>query len=79
MHTVPDSYSADVRGYLAVGSQRLELAKVGPQRCFVQSPLDLPPGAAELVLSINGDERRWQVFLPGGVSRDSSLVEFRDA
>jgi hypothetical protein len=67
-------YSSNVRGWLVVGEQRLELAQVGPDRCVLRQPLDAPPSAAELVIEIDGDVRIQPVFLPNGISHHSVAV-----
>ena len=68
------TYSSNVRGWLVVGEQRLELAQVGPDRCVLRQSLDAPPSAAELVIEIDGEVRHQAVFLRRGISRTSTVV-----
>jgi hypothetical protein len=78
MDAIPDNYSATVKAHLIVGGQRLAIAKVGPSRCILRDMIDIPPTDAEIILSIDGDEQTWPVFLTNGVSRTSDVVLYRD-
>ena len=73
----PIGHSADVRMQLNVGGRSLKLAQLGPGFAILALPADVPPGDAEIVLSIDGNERRWNVILPNGLSRDGTKLCFR--
>jgi hypothetical protein len=76
MHATPPStgYSAEVRLHLVVGDDSLELASIGPMEISLREPTELPPGPAEVVMHVDSFERRWQVYLPDGISRNSRYV-----
>jgi len=76
MNSLPAStgYSAQVRLHLVIGSRILELGQIGPDRIVVREPADLPPGPAEVVMHVDSFERRWQVYLPDGISPQSREV-----
>ena len=57
------AYSADVRIELRVNGTRLRVSKIGPDRLYFDTPQTLPAGTGELVLHIDGHERRWRVTL----------------
>jgi hypothetical protein len=61
-----NGYSADVKLHLVVGDRTLELAQIGPNDVVLRTPTDLPPSDAEVVMKIDGQERRWSVRLPEG-------------
>ena len=67
-------YSANVRLHLFVGGETLELAAIGPEEISLREPADLPPGPAEVVMHVHSFERRWQVYLPDGISPQSREV-----
>jgi len=60
-------HSADVRIRLRVGDASFNVAQIGGGRLIFANPVMLPcgPGGArgEVLLSIDGDERRWAVDL----------------
>jgi hypothetical protein len=61
-------HSADVRIHLHVNGHRLPVAQLGPDLLILRTPVDHPPGEAEISMTIDGDERRWRVRLPVGVA-----------
>ena len=69
-------YSSTIRGWLLVNGRRLALAQVGPEHCVVRRSVAISPIEAELVIEIDGDERRSRVFLHDGMSADSKHVGF---
>ena len=73
-----NGYSSAIRGWLVAGGRRLALAQVGPDHCVVRRSVATPPIEAELVIEIDGDERRRRVFLQDGISEDSTFVKFAD-
>jgi hypothetical protein len=76
MNPVPAAtgYSAEVRLHLVVGDEVLELASIGPAEISLREPAELPPGPAEIVMHVDSFERRWQVYLPDGISLQSRDV-----
>lgn len=56
-------HSADVRIKLLVGAAAFDVAQVGGGRLVFSKPLTVPGAQGELVLSIDGHERRWAVAM----------------
>ena len=73
-YNATNGYSADVRLQLCLPDVVLELAQIGPDRLILDAPVDHPPCEAEVVMQIDGNERRWPVFLPSGISRNSRVI-----
>ncbi len=73
-----NGYSSTIRGWLVADGHRLALAQVGPDHCVVRRSVAIPPIEAELVIEVDGDERRSRVFLQDGISEDSTFVKFAD-
>ncbi len=71
-----NGYSSTIRGWLEANGLRLALAQVGPGYCVVRHSVATPPTDAELVIEIDGNERREPVFLEAGISESSTLVKF---
>ena len=57
-------HSAVVTLRLEVGGATYELAQIGPSDVIFSEPTSLPPCAAQVVMHVDGAERRWQVNLP---------------
>ena len=73
VHTL--QYSATLDIYLVVGDRRIEVESCYGNRCTLRSQLDIPPSMGELVIVIDGEERRRSVFLKGGVSQGTQEIE----
>ena len=52
---------------LIVGAQSLSVAQVGADFLILKTPIDLPPTRGELVVQIDGTEKRRTIFLPQGI------------
>ena len=63
-------YSTDVRMQLNVNGFALSIGQLGPDFLILRDPANHPPAEAEIVMSIDGDERRWRVQLPDGISTE---------
>jgi hypothetical protein len=61
-------YSSEVQLFLEVGERSYRLAQIAPESVMLREPADLPPSEAEVVMRINGRERRWPVFLTHGAA-----------
>jgi hypothetical protein len=66
--------STDVRLHLVVGNRTLQLGQIGPGSVILEDPAELPPCEAEVVMYVDSFERRWQVYLPDGISAKSNRV-----
>lgn len=65
-------YSATVDLKLIVGERTLELGQIGPGMICLREPFNLPCCEATVVMTVEGRERHWPVFLPDGLSRSSA-------
>ena len=57
------NYSADVGLHLVVGEDVYQLSKMGPGYVVPRDPIELSACDAELVMTVNGREYRWEVSL----------------
>jgi hypothetical protein len=67
-------YSSQVRLHLVVGGRTLQLAEIAPDSLYLRELISIPPCDADVVMHLDGHERRWSVFLPDGIRLDSRLV-----
>lgn len=68
IHREKASHSADVRMHLSVNGHILSIGHLGPDYVILDNPIDHPPSDAEVSLSVDGNETRWQVKLVDGLS-----------
>jgi hypothetical protein len=52
---------------LFLEGQVLPIAHLGPDFLILEEPADHPPAEGEILMSIDGHERRWTVYLPDGL------------
>jgi hypothetical protein len=52
---------------MVVNAHSFAVAQIGPDFLVLSEPADLPPGQAELVVEVDGSEKRRTIFLPDGV------------
>ncbi|MBI3463007.1 MAG: hypothetical protein HY000_08095 [Planctomycetes bacterium] len=79
MQDLTQGYSAKIDLQLLVNGQALDVAQVGPSRCVLTQPVDLPPGTeGEFILTVDGHDRRWHVLLLDGAAADNPVVRLRD-
>jgi hypothetical protein len=62
------AHSADVRMHLSVNGQLLSVGHLGPDYLILDNPIDHPPTDAEIRMSVDGKESRWQVKLLDGLA-----------
>jgi hypothetical protein len=67
-------HSAQVKMRLLFNGISLPIAQMGPGFLLVDEPIDHPPTDASVVLEIDQSERRWNVYLPKGISKNSDLI-----
>jgi hypothetical protein len=53
---------------LFVNGHALKIAQLGPQFLMLDQPVEHPPADAEILMSVDGKQERWQVHLPDGIS-----------
>jgi hypothetical protein len=63
-------YSAEVRIELRVNGHRIPVAQTGGGQLIFHDPQTLPRTDAEVVMHIDGHERRWRVALQPGPTPD---------
>jgi hypothetical protein len=68
------NYSADVRMELRLNGSVLTISHLGPDYLILARPVDHPPAPAEIIVSIDGNQRRRAVYLPAGLSTESRRV-----
>jgi hypothetical protein len=61
-------HSADVRISLCVNGHILSVAQLGPGYVILKDPCDHPLATAEIAMSVDGQERRWNVQLAEGIA-----------
>ena len=59
---------------LLVNGSSISITQMGPDFVLVEPSTEYPPGEATIVLVVDGNERRWQVKLPNGISKHSKRV-----
>ncbi len=59
---------------LFLNGHSLIIAQMGPDFLILQEPAEHPPVKAEVMLSIDGREKRWPVWLPEGLKRHSIRI-----
>jgi len=74
--TKHSEHSSDVRITLRVGDRSFDVGQVVDGRCYVRNPSDVPPGLAELTISVDDREDTKQVTLLHGIRADSREVHF---
>jgi hypothetical protein len=60
-------HSTEVRIHLSVNGHVFSVAQLGPGFVVLRDATDHPPTAAEVRLSIDGDETRWPVEVVDGI------------
>jgi hypothetical protein len=69
-------HSAEVRIHLLVNGLSLSVGKLGSDFLVLDTdaPVNHAPSIASIVLRVDASERRWDVYLPNGISADSKRV-----
>jgi hypothetical protein len=67
-------HSADVRIHLILKTHIIPVAQLGPDFLLLDAPANHPPGHASVFMRVDQSERRWNIFLPNGISADSKRV-----
>jgi len=56
--------------HLTVSGHILRIAQLAPDFIILRNPIEHGPDKAEIFLSIDGNERRWNVHLVNGIQID---------
>lgn len=67
-------YSAEVRLALLVDDSEYSLCEIGPDGVTLREATTLPPCEADVVMHVDGHRRVWRVWLPDGVSPESTFA-----
>lgn len=59
---------------LLVNGSSLPIAQMGPDFLLLDKPVNHPPSEAIIVLSVDGSERRWPVYLTEGLATGRERV-----
>jgi hypothetical protein len=72
-------HSAQIEMELLVNGATLSIGQMGPDFLLLDDPIDVPPGNAVIVFSVDGNARRWEVRLPEGVAAGRQRVPIANA
>jgi hypothetical protein len=70
-----DGYSADVRVYLVIGEEALDVAQVGPEFLVLAESRDIQECFAEIVVEVDGRRTLYPVVIEGATVEDP-IVRF---
>ena len=59
---------------LMVGGAVIRITHMGPDFLLIESPADVPPCEASIVLRVDDSQSEWKVRLPEGISGNSKRV-----
>lgn len=79
---LPMRHSAIVLMELRINGFTLPVSHLGPNFLIAKDSVEHPPTDAEIFLSVDGNERSWQVHLPDGISKEkqkTAISRCRDA
>ncbi len=71
-------HSAKIEMHLRVNGQTFSIGQLGPDFLILDDPADHPPARGEVMVSIDGRERRWSVWLPEGVRAGRGMTAIGD-
>ena len=72
-----NGHSAEVEMRLLLNGSCFSISHMGPDFVRLGEPAQHPPCEAEIVLTIDGNEERWRVYLPEGLRLDHGRVPVR--
>lgn len=67
-------HSAQVEMQLLVNGLVLPISQMGPDFLLIDAPIKLEPATATIVMQVDASERRWNVYLPDGMSAENERV-----
>jgi hypothetical protein len=67
-------YSATVEMFLDIEGVRHDVSHMGPEFVILAKPVNRPPCAGIVGLSVDGKLKQWPVCLPDGLSEDRHRV-----
>jgi hypothetical protein len=60
--------------HLLINGATVSIGQLGPDFLLLKTPFDHPSANATIFLSIDGNERQWEVRLPEGISAGTRRV-----
>lgn len=66
----------NIAGKLLVNGEQFQLGQIRQDSLVLQSPRDIAPCEAALIVTVNGKENTYSIFLPHGISSQSEIVAF---
>lgn len=75
IQTVPvTGYSTTVQLKLITADREFELASIGPDSISLRTPISLEPCNARVLMTVDSQERNWNVLLPEGAELSNRFV-----
>lgn len=72
-------HSAEISMSLIVGGQTFAVRGTGPSELVLAKPARIAPSQAELIVTIDGDERKSLIHVSGNGEAESIFVEYTNA
>lgn len=67
-------HSAEVKMHLTIAGERLSVRQMGPDFLIIDATEGHAPTVVQLYLSVDGNEREWDIHLPEGIAAGSRRV-----
>ena len=68
--------NVNITGRLVVNNLTLPVGQICGDSLLLPDGVDPPSGDAELIVSVNGQENVYQIFIPPGVEQKSGFLSF---
>ena len=68
----------NIAGKLLVNGEHFQVGQIGQNSLVLQEPRDIAPCDAELIVTVNGQNNIYPIYLPQGVSCKSQTVAMID-
>jgi len=69
-------YTLNIGLRLVVNGRTLRVGQVFEHSLVLDDKCDLPPGEAELIVAVRGEEKRYAIFLPQGIDAKTEVTSF---
>lgn len=66
----------NIAGRLVIDGQSLAVGQICQDSLVMLDRCDVPPTAARLIVTVSGQEKVYDIFLPHGLSRHAEAVNF---
>jgi len=74
---VKGGHSAIVEMALIIDGATHRIGQLGPDFLILETPFSHPPSSAEILTDVDGNQDRWTVYLPKGVSKTERRVQIK--